>query len=77
MKKVPWDNASRRDTIIEALGIIMLTLLIFANIVCVAPFADIPHSGSTNVSNLNNYDKAKTEYNEVIEIHAQLRSLAN
>jgi hypothetical protein len=55
----------------------MLTLLIFANIVCVAPFADIPHSGSTNVSNLNNYDKAKTEYNEVIEIHAQLRSLAN
>jgi len=77
MKKVPCDNASRRDTIIEALGITMLNLLILMSIVWAVSFADIPHSGSNNVSNLNKSDEAKTAYDKVIEINAQLRSLAH
>jgi len=69
MKKVPWDNASRKDIVIEALGITMLTLLILERIVCAVPFADIPHSGSNNVSNLNKFDEAKTAYYKAIEIN--------
>jgi hypothetical protein len=55
----------------------MLTLLILERIVCAVPFADIPHSGSNNVSNLNKSDEAKTVSDTVIEINAQLRSLAH
>jgi len=69
MKKVPYDNASRSDIIIEVLGITTLTLLILASIVYAVPFADIPHSGSNNVSNLNKFDEAKTAYYKAIEIN--------
>ena len=47
----------------------MLTLLILASIVCAVLFADIPHSGSNNVSNLNKSDEAKTAYYKAIEIN--------
>jgi hypothetical protein len=47
MKKVTYDKASR------TLGITLSALLILVSIVVVAQLADIPNSGSNNISDLN------------------------
>ncbi len=58
MKKVTYDNAIRRHTIIEGFRNHYADSFNFGEYRHAMPFADIPHSDSNIVFDLNKFDEA-------------------
>ena len=70
MKKVTFDKACKRHTLIMALGITVLVFLMLVNIAGTLPSADIPDC-SNNVSNFNKCNETLKAYDKAIEINPQ------
>lgn len=71
MKETTCDNRHRGYSLTKALGIVVLALLMLVNIAGALPSADIPNSGSNNVSNFNKSDEAIKACEKAIEINPQ------
>ena len=72
MNKAKCDKISRKHTILKVIGITALTFLILVSIADAAQLADVPNSGSNNVSDLNKTieNDIKTQ-DKAIEINPQ------
>ena len=72
MNETKCDKISRKHTILKVIGITALTFLILVSIADAAQLADVPNSGSNNVSDLNKTieNDIKTQ-DKAIEINPQ------